>query len=599
MKTVWKWVLSIVGVLIIGLVGTSLYLKKNWKPIVEDHLYELVENSTDGLYTLSYEDLDFKLMLGNAKIIGVRLTPDSTVYHKMVEEQKAPDNVYKVALDELSISGLKWREIIKNKKLNIKSIAFHQPDVELTNTYHAYNDTISDEPKTSLYEKIRHLLSSVSIEKIDTDELNFKYIKVDSANTSTTTINHIDIHVREFLLDDKSESDTSRLYFTKGVEVKIKDFEYPVSDSLYMLKFQTLGFNTNEKTLLVEKFSLKPAVKRQEIFKAKNENVTIPDIEMDTLFFEDLNYRELTENTQLIASKMKIKGGKVDLYKDKRYPDNLSSKIGESPHQKLRDLDMLVHIDKIFLDSIDLSYNQMSEKYFKTGRISFEQISGVMTHVTNDSASLKNNPILSADLQARIYGKGLLKTKFGFDMLDKNGAFTYKGNLGRMQAAEFNRIVTPLLNIKVTSGNVKGLKFDMKGTDYRNWGTLNFDYDNLKVAILDKDPNSDKTKKVTSYLLNTILLDEANPNKKGEYIQGKINYRRVPEYTFFKTLWKSLFEGIKQSAGVDAEREKKLMEMAGKTKKAVEGTKKAVENTKEAVKNVSDKVKGWFKKKEE
>lgn len=590
MKTTWKWVIGILAFLIIAIVAASFYLKHNWKPIVEDHLYKLVESSTDGLYTLTYEDLDFQVFFGNAKVDEVRLVPDSNVYQRLVKEEKAPDNLYKVSLKELSIEGLKWREILKNKKLNIKGISLVHPDVELTNTYHAYNDTISDEPKESLYDKIKHLLSSIYIERIDTDKFNFKYVKVDSAETSETTVQNIDVHIQELLLDESSETDTSRLYFAKGLEVKITDFEYPISDSLYNLKFNSLGVSTHEKTLLVENFSMKPAVDRQEIFKRKNENVTIPDIEMDTIIFEELDFKKLTENTQLIAEALRIKGGKVDLYKDKRYPDNVESKIGESPHQKLRDLDLLVHIDNILLDSIDLSYNQMSERFFKTGRISFEQISGILSEVTNDSTKLLNNPIITADLQAKIYGRGFLKTKFGFDMLDKNGAYTYKGSLGSMQASAFNKILTPLLNIELASGNVKGLRFDMKGTDYRNTGTLNFDYDNLKVSVLNKNQKGkQKSKKVTSFLLNTILINESNPNKKGEYTVGRINYQRVPEYTFFKTLWKSLFEGIKQSAGVDSEREEKLIGMADKAKETAKNTKSTVEK-------VKSKVRGWFEK---
>src|SRR5699024_3649635 len=163
-------------------------------------------------------------------------------------------------------------------------------------------------------------------------------------------------------------------------------------------------------------------------------------------------------------------------------------------------------------------------------------------------------------------------------------------SLGSMQASAFNKILTPLLNIELASGNVKGLRFDMKGTDYRNTGTLNFDYDNLKVSVLNKNQKGkQKSKKVTSFLLNTILINESNPNKKGEYTVGRINYQRAPEYTFFKTLWKSLFEGIKQSAGVDSEREEKLIGMADKAKETAKNTKSTVEK-------VKSKVRGWFEK---
>lgn len=78
-----------------------------------------------------------------------------------------------------------------------------------------------------------------------------------------------------------------------------------------------------------------------------------------------------------------------------------------------------------------------------------------------------------------------------------------------------------------------------------------FDYNDLKIAVLNTDEDgSTSKKKLVSFLANELLLNSSNPNEKGVYLVGKINYRRPHEYSFFKTLWKSLLEGIKQTAGI-------------------------------------------------
>ena len=70
-------------------------------------------------------------------------------------------------------------------------------------------------------------------------------------------------------------------------------------------------------------------------------------------------------------------------------------------------------------------------------------------------------------------------------------------------------------------------------------------------------------------------MNGSNPDSKGVYTVGHASWRRVPEHTFFKTMWKSLFSGIKECAGMSAEREAKLMHTAEKAKKVVKSVKKA------------------------
>ncbi len=226
-------------------------------------------------------------------------------------------------------------------------------------------------------------------------------------------------------------------------------------------------------------------------------------------------------------------------------------------------LKQLVQLDSVFVDGVDVTYAEMSGKYEREGVITFNRAGGWLANVTNDSTVLASQPRMTADLSAYLMNRGRLSVLFGFDMLDERGAYTYKGTLTAMDGRAINRILTPLLNVEVATANIKGINFDMRGTDYRNWGTFNMEYDNLKINILQENDEGDRsTKTLISFLANQLLVHSSNPDARGNYHVGKIDYQRVPEFSFFKTLWKSLFEGIKQSGGISAERENRIMNIA-------------------------------------
>src|SRR5690606_23090983 len=133
-------------------------------------------------------------------------------------------------------------------------------------------------------------------------------------------------------------------------------------------------------------------------------------------------------------------------------------------------------------------------------------------------------------LTAYMMNTGKLHALFSFDMLDKQGSFTYKGTLGPMDGIHLNRILTPLLNAEVSSAKIKGVSFDMQGNDHRNWGSFRMDYDDLKVNLLKLDDEGETSKKgLVSFLANEFLINTSNPDGNGKYHTGTINYRRPAE----------------------------------------------------------------------
>ncbi|GHE46344.1 AsmA family protein [Sphingobacterium griseoflavum] len=579
MKPIWKWVIGVFVFIVLALSVTVWYFSKNWKPIVEEKLQEVIKKSTDSLYTLSYDKLDLNLAVGNVTLENAALVPDTAVYARLEATQQAPDNVYHIRLKSLKIKRFGIIDMLTNKKLTIKSISLQDPAIQLTNKYHAYNDTVASKPKKTLYESVKDVLQSVNVRDIDMENVSFKYAKITDGKSADFAVKDIQISVHDVLIDETSLADTSRLMYTKMVEIIVPGFTYNFANGIYQAKFDELKINTRDQNILLTNVDYKPVMNKAAYFKKKGKNVTMADLHFDTLRMEQLDFRALLDNQQTIAKKVQLKNGHAKLYNDKRYPKSPKNQIGQAPHQKLLRVEQLIDLDSVFVENIDVVYGEMSGKYYREGEISFNKASGVLTHVTNDSMRLAKDKYLKADLRAKVMNSGNLHATFSFDMLSKNGAYSYTGNLKPMQAPSFNRILTPLLNVEIGSGNIRSVRFTMEGNDYRSWGDFRFEYDNLKINLLN-DEGDRKKKKMLSFLVNQLIINDSNPDANEVYHVGKVNHKRVPEHTFFKNLWQSLLDGIKQTAGISPEREARLVGSAQSAKKALEETKGSVKKTK-------------------
>lgn len=591
MKPVWKWIIGVLLALILIVLGVAWYYSRNWKPIVETKLKETVTNATNGLYSLRYDDLDLNVALGNVTLKNAELIPDSAVYRQMVANKLAPNSRYHIKLASLKVRSFNLWDVIKNRTLFIKTINFESPDIHMIQEYHAYNDTIVDQKSKTLYDNIKDVFSAVNVRDIKIENVKFKFSKIEQGKSSDIVLDSIGINVHDVLVDETSIDDSTRLFYTKMVEIDVPGFTYDLSNGIYKAKFDRLKINTQEENVLLTKVEYSPKMSKATYFKTRGQNVTMAVLKFDTLRFEKLNFKQLIDDQQTIAEHVQIKNGSVSLYNDKRYPKKTVSKVGSSPHQQLMKVQKLIRIDTVFVDNIDVLYGEHSAKFNREGVITFNNANGTITNLTNDSLHLQQQKQMKANLSAKIMNAGSLNVQFGFDMLSKEGAHTYKGTLGPMQATSFNRILKPLLNVEIASGNIRKVSFNMSANDHRNWGDFRFDYDHLKISLLNAPGSDNEKKSIASFLVNQILINDSNPDANEKYHIGKVNYRRVPEHTFFKTLWQSLLEGIKQCAGISKEREAKLMGTA-------EGAKNIVDESKNVIKKTGNFFKGIFKKKD-
>ncbi|WP_400262097.1 hypothetical protein ACFX5U_21570 [Sphingobacterium sp. SG20118] len=600
MKGFWKWIIGIVVILSIVLGGIVWYFSMHWKPIIDQKFKDLVMASTDSLYTVDYDDLDINLALGDVTVKNLVLKSDSNVYRQLEGVRKAPDNRFQIEVSKLKFRNFSIRDMLMNKELYLKNVVLDTPVIHMINEYHSYNDTASTEKSKPLYDKIKNSLKRIKIDGIAMNGVNFKYSQRQKNINQDFEIKKVNVKIQDVLVDSTSISDATRFYHTKMVDIEVPGFTYKTPDGFYKVDFDKLKINTKERNILLTKVAYQPLLNKSAYYKAKGKGGSYVVMKFDTVRFEAFDFNKLLRDKKIYAAKAQLKDGILDIYTDKHYKATPLNKIGKSPHQALQHMKTQLAFDTLLLQNAHISYSELSGKFNQVGKITFDKSYATITNMTNDATRLAQNKWMHVDFLTQVMNSGKLHVLFDFDMTSTKGFHRYKGTLGAMQAPAFNQILRPLLNVEIASGNIKKIVFDIEANDYRNWGQLKFDYDNLKVNILEKNPDgTHKNKSLVSLLINELLVNGSNPNLSGEYIIGKVNWHRNPNHTFFKTVWQSLLDGIKQCIGLSKEREEKLMRSADRAQQTIEKANTAVGKTKGFLSKIfkKDKVDGNKKEK--
>src|SRR5690606_3994124 len=257
MKRKWKIVLGVFLVLIIALGIGSWYLSKHWKPILQDRLQIIVSSSSDSLYNLTYDEFDFSWYSGNAFLTNVKITPNADVYKRLKARDNAPDNQYTIDIKSIKLRNFHPRMLYQQQKLNINEILIEDPTILIVNEDVVQDSLLQKEKKTP-YQQISRFLKEIRVNALNVNNLNFTYQNKSTEEQKETKLKNVNIAIHDFLIDSLSQQDTSRIYYSSGVDFKMKNYTIATRDSMYHINLKDIDFSTLDKQLKVNRVDMKP-----------------------------------------------------------------------------------------------------------------------------------------------------------------------------------------------------------------------------------------------------------------------------------------------------------------------------------------------------
>ena len=552
-----KWlVISAAGFLVV-FGSVSLYMNIWVKPILASQVKQLVASTTENLYHIEFSGITVNCLTGDASLSQVRFVPDTLVLKKLIAAQRAPNNIYHIELEKLSIRNVHPFRVYFKRRLTIDQIIINHPKITMVNKQYEYNENRPPRPLQSPYDFVSKYLKEVRVSSIDFNEVSFKYIDNNHKVPVIDSLQHLNVSLKDWLIDANSAQDTTRLYLLKDIRLQLSDYSFATADSMYHVKAHEINFSSATGNLKINNLALVPRYAEMAFSKVVGYSKDRFNIHLNDVELKALDLPLFVKKQELLAREMNIRNGHVAVFNNNEIPGKDTIKTGQDPHQLLQKLPGKLTLRKVNLHNLDVSYAEYDRNSKQKGRISFEQTSGIITNITNVDKEKKKNQFMEIRLNTLLMGQGRLQTHFKFDLLAKDGAFSYSGRLNGLNGGVLNGVTKPLGMMHIKSGAVQELKFNIKANSSRAQGNMAFKYEDLAIAVLKREEGSGGFSRqgLLSLLANTVVINPANPNASGVFKPAKIDYERKPNRSFFNFIWKTLFQGIRHSVGVTPQKE--------------------------------------------
>jgi len=552
-----KWILGAFVFLVLLIFGISWYVSVKIKPFVQRELGAIVKQATNGLYNIYFDKVSVNPLTGNASLTKVRLVPDTNVYQQLLAQQKAPNNLYLIDLQKLSIKKFHPFKIYFDKKLEIDLLLFDKPHITMINKSLVFNENKPPQPEKSPYDYIKKMFSALHVKAIDFKNASFKYVDNNGIKPDVDTISNITITLKDWLIDSVSATDKSRFYLLKDAYVYLNNYTYATPDSMYYIKASQFEFSASAKKLNIKEFALEPRYSEQEFAKVNGYARDRYLLRLNNIDLFGINLPVYIKNREILADEMNIANGSLSVFNDNSYPKLLKDKTGRFPHQLLQKIKIPITLKKIILNKLDISYAEFDKESNRKGRISFNNTSGVIMNVTNQQKYKKRNPIIEANLESYLMGQGKLNVGFRFNTTAPKADFSYKGQLLNMDGKQLNYITRPLAMLHIKSCLIRRFDFDIEANEDRAKGKVEFVYNDLSLGLMKKHKDGERLKRlgILSLLANAMIIYSDNPSADGKFTIAPIYYKRKPTGSFFNFVWKTLFQGVKYSVGFTPQKE--------------------------------------------
>ncbi|MEO6314787.1 MAG: hypothetical protein ABIU63_04715 [Chitinophagaceae bacterium] len=532
-------------VVLAGIIGWNLFKYKFIKSKVNSAMYE----KTNGLYTIRYDKMNLDEVGGYLFVTNLQIIPDTTRFRQLIKDKKNPPLLLSLFVPELTIAGVKTPEAVINKSVSGRKLEINNATVRF---YYAKAapDTATDAVKQEMYQQLLGDLKSISADTIDVKHISLSFVNM-LTNQSSVEASDISVLLNDVQIDSLHSNDSTRFFFSKKIVISGDSAVIKNKPGTYFYRFNGFSFNSEGGVLGIKSLQIEPQLGEQQFAAFAKIQTDRFDISLKDIALKNINLRRLML-TDIIADSLVIQNGNFKIFRDRNYPGDKVNRVGQFPQQLLMKMPVLLALKKTLIKNAFIEYKEKNPKSDYNGKIQFINARAVIDNITNVPALIKANNSCVLTFNASFLDLAKMHVRLNLLLNNPRGKFLFSGGLDEgFNATGLNKLIEPMGLARVEKGNVQHLDFNFVGHNYGSDGKVTLLYDDLKLNLLKKDEDDNKLEKkqLASFLAN-IIIKNSNPTRKQAPRVAKVHYERNTNRSFFNLMWKSVFTGIKQTAGM-------------------------------------------------
>jgi hypothetical protein len=211
-------------------------------------------------------------------------------------------------------------------------------------------------------------------------------------------------------------------------------------------------------------------------------------------------------------------------------------------------------IDSVLLNNARVDAHEISKKTGQRTHIFFSDINGYLKNVKTWDIQQKDT--LDMRVRALFYGTDQLRLHFKQSYDDTLQGFWMRVRMSHFNMPEMNKLLTPLMGLKIHSGTIDSLLLVANGNDYFAYGTMDLRFHDLHAKILKTEDSKGKLLISIENFLAGLILPKHDNGRTNLLFKDRLRKRSI--FNFWAKIG---LEGLLTNLGIKKDKkERKLFE---------------------------------------
>jgi hypothetical protein len=240
----------------------------------------------------------------------------------------------------------------------------------------------------------------------------------------------------------------------------------------------------------------------------------------------------------------------LDIRYDHLVAQKRDSVPGLLPHQRLQRVRDPVRIGHLVIRNSRFRYYDRAVDGSRFGVLRFDSLNLRIRNISNSPLAMSAQRPSVVDVRAAFMGVGPLTMRFAWDLSSEPLNLSYEGSLGRMDVRALNQLLVDYQGVRIQSGRVDSIWFNVDVRDDKAKGKLQARYHDLEIELVDKQSRDQGLGDMIRSIFANWKLRGSNPSDDDEPVHtASLALSRQPDNSLFRFLWNALRQGLYATIG--------------------------------------------------
>ena len=227
-------------------------------------------------------------------------------------------NVAEMELPGFRLEGIDIMRAYRDREVEVSKVMIERPEINLmlSNQEQKLSENRPQLEVDSLYRQfLEGSFENIAIDTIELAEGSIDLLRINKDNITTTSLGDISVLARQIYIDSSTALDTSRFFFAKNIDLRIRDYQNQLADSIHLLEADEIRLSTEFGGLGATNLHIHPKPEIEDWSRLYPDSIqkNLVNVFVPELNVEGIQLREAILDKRLIVDSIEVESPQVEV----------------------------------------------------------------------------------------------------------------------------------------------------------------------------------------------------------------------------------------------------------------------------------------------